>query len=95
MTLIAETGTAEKKGQEAMPVRFRWSAGDVAAWLTIVLTLIGSLIFYAGRLTTAENRISQLEKVVEQQAAIINTLPDRLARMETKIDIMREEKKAK
>jgi hypothetical protein len=88
--LLTDTGTAE--GNE-MPVRFKWSPGDIAAWLTILLTLIGSMLFFAGRLTTAENRIGQLEKVQEQQAAIINTLPDRLARMETKIDILREERK--
>lgn len=87
-TVGTGTTSGEGKDVEAMPVKVRWSPGDIAAWLTVVLALLGGMLALAGRVVTSENRIEALEKAQAQQAVIIATMPDRMARMETKLDIL-------
>jgi hypothetical protein len=102
MTLMTtnDTGTAEEG--KAMPVRLRWSPGDIAGMLTVVLAVVGSMLALVGRVVSAEGRIEQTEKAqiattaqVQAMRDTIGQMREQQARMEAKIDILLGERGGK
>lgn len=67
------------------------------AWIGVALAIVG-LIFSAGmvrtEMATATTRIDKLEQRADARDAAEKAMMDRLARIETKLDLALEERKA-
>lgn len=80
-----------KRASENTKQRASWPA-----WLGLALTII-TLIFSAGSLrsefATQDTRISKVEERLDNQDRAIALITDRLARIETKLDLALDQRK--
>lgn len=70
-------------------VRLRWSWQEIAAMLTVVGVLVTTLLTVIRWQMATEARVDQLER----HQAELRDIPSRMVRLETKIDLLLEERK--